>query len=76
MRLTVEWKGGANIPPPPPPFQALASASLRVDGRAPHDVRPPSFTFSPDGAVATVALGDTLATACVGASLEAPYQDR
>jgi exosome complex RNA-binding protein Rrp42 (RNase PH superfamily) len=56
--------------------RAALAAGLRADGRGPADARPPSFEFSPDGATATVSLGDTLASAHVSAVLEPPYADR
>ena len=59
-----------------PSSQALATAGLRLDGRRPADVRPPTYEFSADGATATVALGRSRARATVSATLAAPYPDR
>lgn len=56
--------------------KAVLQAGLRADGRGSGDVRPPTFDFSPGGANATVALGDTRACATVSAVLEPPYADR
>ena len=58
----------------------MSHRSLRASGRRPHDVRAPSFAFSPDGSACTVTLGSDgdgpTATASVRATLGSPFPDR
>ncbi|KAL4427701.1 hypothetical protein ABPG75_001790 [Micractinium tetrahymenae] len=48
----------------------------RIDGRGPHELRPPRFSFALDDCSASVQLGGTRVMAVVTATLEAPYADR
>ncbi|KFM24608.1 Exosome complex component RRP45 [Auxenochlorella protothecoides] len=57
-------------------IQNAIAAGVREDGRGPYDSRTPSFSFFPDDSGCVVALGDTLVSAGVSATLRPPFPDR
>lgn len=56
-------------------LQALRDGQ-RIDGRAPHELRPARLTFALDDSSCTLALGRTRVMAVVAATLDAPFGDR